>query len=62
MGPVGALKNACLTNFKAPLPSYMTEDDERYFSRTFSKNGFAGPTCWYKVMVRGLNAVDDQSA
>ncbi|KAI0344606.1 epoxide hydrolase [Trametopsis cervina] len=44
MAPRGALKEAVVSDFKSPLPSYVTEEDKAYFIDTFTKNGFVAPT------------------
>lgn len=56
----GALKQSLLEDFRAPLPPYVSEEDKQEFIKTFREGGFQAPTCWYKVMTRGLAAQDDQ--
>ncbi|GJE83987.1 alpha/beta-hydrolase [Phanerochaete sordida] len=57
--PVGALKNGLLQRFSAPPTPYISDDDRQRFVETFRRNGFAAPTCWYKVMTSQLSAKDD---
>lgn len=56
----GALKKNLLEDYAAPRPQYMSEEDLIHFRKTFERNGFAAPTCWYKVMTSQLAAKDDQ--
>jgi pimeloyl-ACP methyl ester carboxylesterase len=60
LAPVGALKASCLEDFKAPLPSYLSNEELEDWKSIFLKNGFAGPTCWYKVVTSGLEDEDGQ--
>ncbi|KAJ3557328.1 hypothetical protein NM688_g1530 [Phlebia brevispora] len=60
LGPVGALKKTLLERFKAPLPTYISQQDVECWKETFLKNGFAAPTCWYKIMMNGMQAEDDK--
>ena len=59
---MGAAKAALLSDFRAPLPSYVSEEDKQVFIETFRRGGFQAPTCWYKVMTSGLSALDDGRA
>lgn len=55
----GVLKRSLLTDFRAPLGDFLTEDEQRLFIDTFRKNGFAAPLCYYKIMtVNGRNSDD----
>ena len=58
--PTGALKEALLSDFSAPLPPYMTDTDAYIWKATLLKGGMAAPTCWYKVVTSGLQDEDDQ--
>ncbi|EKM52143.1 uncharacterized protein PHACADRAFT_151144 [Phanerochaete carnosa HHB-10118-sp] len=60
LAPTGALKQSLLDDFAAPRPPYLSEADAKRFVETFRRNGFAAPTCWYKVMTTALSADDDQ--
>lgn len=61
--PAGALE-AWLTNDRiAPLnPEVMTEQEKEIRDRIFAKEagGYRGPTNWYRVLVRGLDADDEK--
>ena len=60
LAPEGTLEKSLLEDFKGPLPSYLTEEDKQHFITTFRANGFASPTCMYKIMVNKMAALDDQ--
>lgn len=60
IAPIGALKATLLEDFKGPLAPYASKADLEEWKRIFLKNGFVGPTCWYKVMTRGLQFEDDK--
>ncbi|KAI0341821.1 alpha/beta-hydrolase [Trametopsis cervina] len=59
LSPVGALKQTLLSNYKAPLATYVDEDFKRNWISTFMKNGFEAPTRWYAVMTTKKSAEDD---
>ncbi|THG98670.1 hypothetical protein EW026_g3562 [Hermanssonia centrifuga] len=61
MAPTGVMKASLLEDFKAPLPSYATEEDKKRFKETFLKNGFEGPVCWYKIATNGMQSEDDRN-
>ena len=56
----GALEETLRTKWTAPLAPYVSPADKQNFIATFRANGFAAPTCWYKAVVRGLAAADDE--
>ena len=58
--PDGAIKRALLEDFHAPLPTYISEEDAAAWKARLVKNGLAAPTCWYKVIVSGLQDEDDK--
>lgn len=62
LAPTGALKQSLLEDFIAPRPPHLSEEDTKYFVETFGRNGFAAPTCWFKIMTNQLSAKDDQRA
>ena len=39
----------------------MTEVERKEFIEEFRINGFDGPACWYKAMMRGFAPADDES-
>ncbi|KAJ3557331.1 hypothetical protein NM688_g1528 [Phlebia brevispora] len=60
IGPIGALKTTLLEGFQGPLPAYFSRQAAERWKKTFLKNGFAAPTCWYKIMTNGMEAEDDK--
>ena len=56
----GELEKSLLADWKGPRPSYVTEDKLESWKAVFMKNGFEGPTCWYRNMVSGFMYEDDQ--
>lgn len=62
VAPRDAMRRTLLTDFRAPRPPYISEADKAQWMATFRARGFDGPTCWYKQLVRGLAAADDQRA
>ena len=64
LAPVGALKNSLLEDYKAPVPQYISPAKLQEWKDIMLKpeNGFVGPTCWYKVMVRNIQCEDDKCA
>ncbi|EKM52130.1 uncharacterized protein PHACADRAFT_262639 [Phanerochaete carnosa HHB-10118-sp] len=60
LGPTGALEQSLRAGFVAPRPAYWSAGDAAHFAETFRRDGFAAPTCWYKVLTSGLAARDDQ--
>lgn len=60
MAPLGALRQSLEEDFHAPLPPWMNEDDKREFIETFTARGCRAALQWYTVIVKGLNADDDQ--
>ncbi len=61
MSPTGTFKAALLEDYTSPLASYITEEDKEVFRKTFAQNGFAAPTCWYKVMTTLQQPKEDES-
>ena len=59
--PPGAFKAALLADYVPTegIAPYMNDEDIKVFKDTFTKNGFAGPLCYYKAEVRGLNKGDE---
>ncbi|PSR87083.1 hypothetical protein PHLCEN_2v5253 [Hermanssonia centrifuga] len=57
---VSTFKAALLEDYTSPLASYITEDDKEVFRKTFAQNGFAAPTCWYKVMTTLQQPKEDE--
>lgn len=62
-GATDSLKGALLSGYTCPIADYLDEEDKQYFIDTFRKGGFAGPLCYYKIMVNKDNAraTDDAS-
>ena len=60
MAPTGALKASLMSNFKAPLPSYITEEERQRVTDLLLGGGMEGPLCWYKVITSGLSGEDDK--
>lgn len=59
MTPTGGLKNSCLEDYTGPCPSYLSEEELDTWKKVFLKNGFAAPTCWYKVYTTLLDEKED---
>ncbi|KAK7676757.1 hypothetical protein QCA50_005212 [Cerrena zonata] len=59
LAPLGALKAAIEEGKKRPLPSYLSEEDKKAITKPLLDGGFAAPTCYYKVQVRGLSLEDE---
>ena len=49
-----------LEDYKAPRAWYVTEEEVEEWKQTMRKNGFTAPTCWYKIMVNGMQFEDDK--
>ena len=62
MAPLGALKAALEEDVSRPPPSYLTEDERKRMVEALLAGGFTGPTCYYKVQVRGFNREDELCA
>ncbi|THG98676.1 hypothetical protein EW026_g3561 [Hermanssonia centrifuga] len=60
VSPTGTFKAALLEDYTSPLASYITEEDKEVFRKTFAQNGFAAPTCWYKVMTTLQQPKEDE--
>ncbi|EKM56408.1 uncharacterized protein PHACADRAFT_93100, partial [Phanerochaete carnosa HHB-10118-sp] len=60
LAPTDVLKQSPLEDFIASRPSYLFEEDMKHFVETFRRDGFAAPTCWYKIVTSQLSAKDDQ--
>ncbi|KAI0052216.1 alpha/beta-hydrolase [Auriscalpium vulgare] len=58
--PAGKTKAWIESNRQAPLPSYLSEEDKDRYRTEFLKNGLAAPLMWYKSVVFGAVAADDQ--
>ncbi|KAL5500922.1 hypothetical protein ACEPAH_9309 [Sanghuangporus vaninii] len=56
--PEGALEEWLLADKKSSQ-LIISEEEKRFYIDFFSKNGFAGPFCWYKATVFNLNAADE---
>lgn len=52
-------KATLLAGFTGPRPSWQSEADLNEWKATFLKNGFAAPTCWYKVMTDHIQPAED---
>ena len=61
LAPTGSLEKSLLEDWTTPLPSYLSETEKNEFIDIFSTNGMDAPTCWYKSIVRGFMAEDDES-
>ncbi|KIP01965.1 hypothetical protein PHLGIDRAFT_319667 [Phlebiopsis gigantea 11061_1 CR5-6] len=55
----GGIEKTLEEDWRAPVPSYLSDEDRQTFIETFRANKFNGPTCWYKVLVRGFSPADD---
>ncbi|KIP06414.1 hypothetical protein PHLGIDRAFT_106968 [Phlebiopsis gigantea 11061_1 CR5-6] len=55
----GGIERTLHEDWTAPLPAYVSEADKDVFIATFCSNGFVGPTCWYKTVLRGFSPADD---
>ncbi|EKM56416.1 uncharacterized protein PHACADRAFT_91351 [Phanerochaete carnosa HHB-10118-sp] len=62
LAPTGALKQNLLDNFTSPRTAYLSEEDVKHFVETFRRNGFAAPTCWFRIATSKLSAEDDLRA
>ncbi|KAH8105366.1 epoxide hydrolase [Cristinia sonorae] len=58
--PPGALKQALLDNFVPPagIAPYMSAEDINIITDTFRRDTLAGPLCYYKYEMRGMNRSD----
>ena len=58
--PVGKFKESLAEGYKGETASFWTPQREQEWKSMMLKpeNGFTGPTCWYKVMVRDIEAED----
>ncbi|THH30683.1 hypothetical protein EUX98_g3492 [Antrodiella citrinella] len=54
-----AFKKLLLSDFKAPVGDFLTEEEQQIFVDTFRKNGFAAPLCYYKIMTANARNSDD---
>ncbi|PLB55852.1 putative epoxide hydrolase [Aspergillus steynii IBT 23096] len=57
--PVGKAAEFVRAGITTPLPTWFTLSEYTTRDRIFSAGGYAGPLCWYKAAMRGVNAEDE---
>ncbi|OCH86221.1 alpha/beta-hydrolase [Obba rivulosa] len=60
LAPKGAIKKWILADRKMPLPSYMNDEEKHALMQLLVQNGISAPLRWYKALVHGQFAEDDQ--
>jgi soluble epoxide hydrolase / lipid-phosphate phosphatase len=62
--PAGALEAWVTSDRKAPLATWMTEEEKETHGRIFAADagGYRRPTNWYRALVRNLNEEDEKEA
>ncbi|KZP16706.1 alpha/beta-hydrolase [Athelia psychrophila] len=61
LNPSGGVKSWLLADKKGPLPPYITESEMNHHRDLMLKCGFAGPLCWYRVLVEGITPENDKT-
>ena len=58
--PSGALEGSLRTDYRAPLPAWLTPEEEAVYDKLYPANSYRGPTNWYKMRVgKGLGCQDE---
>ncbi|THH32678.1 hypothetical protein EUX98_g1521 [Antrodiella citrinella] len=59
--PKDVIKQALLSDYTPAdgIASFITEEDLKFYTKTFREQGFRGPLCWYKSEIRGLHKPDE---
>ncbi|KAL5357562.1 putative epoxide hydrolase [Aspergillus floccosus] len=61
LAPVGKAAEYVRAGHFDPLPSWYSLAEYTTRDRIFAQGGYAGPLCWYKAPLRGVNAADDDA-